>query len=89
MTVSIRMEVWGEYASFNRAELKVERVTYDIPTPSAARGMIEAIYYHPGLRWVVDRIYVLNPIQFTNIRRTEVKSKVLASGAYAAMTGKG
>lgn len=87
--MSVRMEVWGDYASFTRPELKVERVTYDVPTPSAARGMIEAIYYHPGLRWVIDRIYVLKPIQFTNVRRNEVKSKGLASGAYAAMTGKG
>lgn len=86
--MSIRMEVWGEYASFNRPEMKVERVSYDVPTPSAARGMIEAIFYHPGLRWVLDRIYVLKPIQFTNVRRNEVKSKLLASGAYAAMTGK-
>ena len=88
MRMSIRMEVWGEYASFNRPEMKVERVSYDVPTPSAARGMIEAIFYHPGLRWVLDRIYVLKPIQFTNVRRNEVKSKLLASGAYAAMTGK-
>ena len=87
--MSIRMEVWGEYASFNRPELKVERVTYDVPTPSAARGIIESAYYHPGLKWIVDRIYVLNPIQFTNIRRNEVKSKVLASNAYAAMIGNG
>ena len=86
--MSIRMEVWGEYALFNRPEMKVERVSYDVPTPSAARGMIEAIFYHPGLRWVLDRIYVLKPIQFTNVRRNEVKSKLLASGAYAAMTGK-
>ena len=86
--MSIRMEVWGEYAAFNRPEMKVERVSYDCPTPSAARGMIEAVYYHPGLKWIIDRIYVLNPIQFTNVRRNEVKSKGLASGAYAAMTGK-
>lgn len=86
--MSIRMEVWGDFASFNRPEMKVERVTYDVPTPSAVRGMIEAVYYHPGLRWVVDRIYVLNPIQFTNVRRNEVKSKIPASGAYASMIGK-
>jgi len=88
MIMSIMMEVWGEYAAFNRPEMKVERVSYDCPTPSAARGMIEAVYFHPGLKWVIDRIYVLNPIQFTNVRRNEVKSKGVASGAYAAMTGK-
>lgn len=87
--MAIRMEVWGEYATFNRPEMKVERMSYDVPTPSAARGMIEAVYFHPGLRWGIDRIYVLNPIQFTNVRRNEVKSKILASSAYSAMIGKG
>ena len=87
--MSIKMEVWGDFAAFNRPELKVERVSYDVPTPSAARGMIEAVYFHPGLRWVIDRIYVLKPIRFTNVRRNEVKSKMLVSSAYSAMTGKG
>lgn len=86
--MSIRMEVWGEYAAFNRPEMKVERVSYDVPTPSAARGMIEAVYYHPGMRWIIDRIHVLKPVVFTNVRRNEVKSKALGSGAYAVMTGK-
>ena len=52
----------------------MERVSYDVMTPSAARGLIEAIYWHPGLRWVVDRIHVCAPIRFTNLRRNEVKS---------------
>ncbi|MDY3278622.1 MAG: CRISPR-associated protein Cas5, partial [Eubacteriales bacterium] len=60
--MSILMEVWGPLASFNRPEMKTERVSYDVPTPSAARGMIESVYFHPGLRWQVDRIWVLNPI---------------------------
>ena len=85
--MSIRMEVWGDYACFTRPEMKVERVSYDVPTPSAARGMVEAVYYHPGLRWIIDRIHVLSPIVFTNLRRNEVKSKVLASSVRAAMTG--
>lgn len=89
MDLSVRMEVWGEYASFNRPEAKVERISYDTPTPSAARGMIEAVFFHPGLKWSVDKIYVLNPIRFTNLRRNEVKSKALASSARAAMTGSG
>lgn len=84
----IRMEVWGEYACFTRPEMKVERVRYDVPTPSAARGMIEAVFYHPGLKWIVDRIYVLNPIRFTNLRRNEVKSKILASNVLTAIRGK-
>ena len=60
----ICMEVWGEYASFNSPEMKVERVSYDLMTPSAARGLIESIYWHPGIRWIVDRIHVLAPIRF-------------------------
>lgn len=81
------MEVWGPYACFTNPAMKVERTSYDCPTPSAARGMLEAVYWHPGLRWHVDRIHVLSPIQFTNIRRNEVKAKLLASSARAAMTG--
>ena len=65
----IQLEVWGDYALFSRPELKVERMSYDVPTPSAARGLVEAIYYHPGLRWHIDRICVLNPIRFVSIRR--------------------
>lgn len=87
--MSIRVEVWGEYAMFTRPEMKVERVSYDVPTPSAVRGIIESIYFHPGMRWIVDKIYVLNPIRFTNIRRNEVKSKILCSSAKAAMMGNG
>lgn len=72
----IQLEVWGAYALFSRPELKVERVSYDVPTPSAARGIVEAVYYHPGLRWVIDRIHVLNPIRFVGIRRNEVTDKI-------------
>ena len=77
--MSIRMEVWGPWALFTRPEMKAERVTYDVPTPSAARGMLESVYYHPGMKWRVDKIYILNPIQFSNLRRNEVDAKVLAS----------
>lgn len=83
----IQLEVWGPYALFSRPEMHVERVSYEVPTPSAARGLVEAVYYHPGLQWHIRRIYVLNPIRFTNIRRNEVKSKVLASDVYSAMQG--
>ena len=85
----IRLEVWGAYACFSRPELKVERVSYDVMTPSAARGLVEAIYYHPGLRWIIDKSYVLSPIRFTNIRRNEVKSKVVSSAAKGVMQGNG
>lgn len=85
----IQLEVWGDYALFSRPELKVERMSYDVPTPSAARGLVEAVYYHPGLQWHIDRIYVLNTIRFVGIRRNEVKSKVLATTARAAAQGSG
>ena len=67
--------------------MKVERVSYDVITPSAARGVLEAIYWHPGLRWHVDKIYVLSPIKMTNIRRNEVQSKISKDNIRAAMTG--
>ena len=81
----ISVEVWGDYACFSRPEMKVERVSYDVMTPSAARGLLEAIYWHPGLRWSIDRIQVCNPIRFTNIRRNEVKEKVSFPGVRAKM----
>lgn len=64
---------------FTRPETKVERVSYDCITPSAARGLIESCYWHPGLKWHIDRIHVLSPIRFTNLRRNEVRSKISAS----------
>ena len=79
MGMGVKVKVWGDYALFSRPELKVERYSYDVMTPSAARGILEAIYWHPGLRWIIDKIYVKNPIHFTSVRRNEVKSKVLAS----------
>ena len=87
MGVGVKVRVWGDYALFSRPELKVERCSYDIITPSAARGILEAIYWHPGLRWYIDKIYVINPIQFTSVRRNEVKSKILASNVLQAYNG--
>ena len=87
MSQGIQVEVWGDYALFTRPELKVERVSYDVMTPSAARGIIEAVYWHPGLRWHVDRIHVMNPIAFTNIRRNEVKDKISAANVRSVMNG--
>ncbi len=85
--MSILMEVWGPMACFTRPEMKTERVSYDVPTPGAVRGMIESVFFHPGLRWVPDRIWVLNRIQFMNVRRNEVKSKVLASAVLQEANG--
>ena len=87
MGVGVKVNVWGDYALFSRPELKVERYSYDIITPSAARGILEAIYWHPGMLWIIDKIYVKNPIQFTSVRRNEVKSKILASNVLQAYNG--
>ena len=65
--------------------MKVERVSYDVMTPSAARGILEAIYWKPAIRWVIDRIHVLRPIRFENIRRNEVASKIPKNSIIAAM----
>ncbi len=81
----ISLEVWGDYACFTRPEMKTERVSYDIMTPSAARGLLESIYWHPGMRWVIDRIHVCAPIRFTNLRRNEVKSTISARSARTVM----
>lgn len=85
----IRLEVWGDYALFSRPEFKTERVTYDVMTPSAARGILEAVFWHPGLRWRIDRIHVLNPIRFDTIRRNEVDSVVNERKIQAMAEGKG
>lgn len=87
MGYGIVIRVWGDYALFTRPEMKVERVSYDVITPSAARGIIEAVYWKPAIRWVIDRIHVLNEIQFTNIRRNEVSEKASDSLARRAMSG--
>ena len=72
MTATLRLHVWGEFACFTRPEMKVERVSYDVITPSAARGILEAIYWKPEIRWNIDAIHVLKPIRFTSLRRNEV-----------------
>lgn len=82
------LKVWGEYACFSRPEMKVERVTYDVMTPSAARGILESIYFKPALRWIVDEIQVLKPIRFGNIRRNEVSRVIPTAQINAAIKGK-
>lgn len=66
------LEVWGPYACFTRPELKVERVSYDVITPSAARAIFESVFWKPAIQWQVTKIEVLNPIKWVNIRRNEV-----------------
>lgn len=83
--MSIMFEVWGEYAAFNRPEFKTERVTYDCMTPSAARGILEAIYWHPGMKYKIDAIYICSPIKTTNIRRNEVKRKISCNNVKKVM----
>jgi CRISPR-associated protein Cas5d len=81
----IRLHVWGERACFTRPEMKVERVSYDAMTPSAARGILDAIHWKPAIRWHVDRIHVLKPIRFESIRRNEVGSKLPPGAVTKAM----
>lgn len=87
MSHGVKVRVWGDLALFSRPEMKVERCSYDVMTPSAARGILEAVYWHPGIRWVIDRIYILKPIRFTSIRRNEVKSKVSSNNVLSAVNG--
>lgn len=87
MGYGIRLMVWGEFACFTRPEMKVERVSYDVITPSAARGILEAIHWKPAVKWVVDRLHVLNEIKFDNVRRNEVGSKIPAGNVRKAMKG--
>ena len=81
------LEIAGELACFTRPEMKVERVSYDVITPSAARSVFEAILWKPAIRWHVRRIEVLKPVRFMNLRRNEVGSKVSASNVLKAMNG--
>ena len=80
--------VEGDYACYSRPELKVERVSYDVPTPGALEGMLKSVYWKPAIRYVIDRIVVFQPIEFANIRRNEVKDKVLLSAVKKQMKGK-
>jgi CRISPR-associated protein Cas5d len=85
MAYGVKLKVWGDYACFTRPEMKVERVSYDVMTPSAARAILEAIYWKPAITWVIDRIHVFAPIRFMNIRRNEVESKIPLKNITAAM----
>ena len=85
MGFGVKLHIWGKYACFTRPEMKVERVSYDVITPSAARGVLEAIHWKPAIRWVIDRIHVLKPIHFQNIRKNEVSSKISADNVKKAM----
>jgi CRISPR-associated protein Cas5d len=77
---TFRVRVRGPYACFTRPEFKTERVSYEVMTPSAARGVLEAILWKPAIRWHIERIHVLAPIRFQTVRRNEVNSKASVKG---------
>lgn len=85
MSYGIRLKVWGNHGCFTRPEMKVERVSYDVMTPSAARGILEAVHWKPAIRWVVEAIHVLEPIRFQSIRRNEVGHKAPVGNIKSAM----
>src|SRR5690625_3559897 len=85
MNYGIKLLIWGDRACFTRPEMKAERVSYDVITPSAARGILEAIHWKPAIRWVIDRIHVLRPIRFETIRRNEIASRISTRNVRAAM----
>jgi CRISPR-associated protein Cas5d len=89
MSTGIQVKVWGDFALFTRPEFKAERASYQVMTPSAARGVIESIHRKPAIRWIVDRIRVLNPIRFDTLRRNEVAGKAPYSTARTASGGRG
>ena len=71
----LEVKLWGEYACFTRPEMKVERVTYSVMTPSAARGALEAIFWKPQVTWRIEEIHVLNPVAYTSILRNEINDR--------------
>ena len=87
MAYGFKIMIDGDYACFTRSELKVERVSYDVPTPGALEGLIKCVYWKNAVRYVIDKIVVFNPIEFTNIRRNEVKSKINLSSIKQQMKG--
>lgn len=87
MSYGCKILISGDYACFTRPETKMERVSYEVPTPSAIEGMLKAIYWKPAIRYVIDKIVVINPIKYTNIRRNEVKEKISYSKVKSAMNG--
>ena len=89
MSYGFKIIVEGDYASFVRSEMKVERVSYDVPSVSALEGLIKSVYWKPSIKIVIDEIVVFNPIKFINLRRNELKSKVLLSSVKQQMKGIG
>ena len=87
MSHGFKLMIEADYACYTRPELKVERVSYDVPTPGALEGMLKSVYWKPAIRYVIDKIIVFNDIDFANIRRNEVKDKVLHIAVRKQMNG--
>lgn len=85
MSNTVCLKVWGDYACFTRPEMKVERVSYDVITPSAARAIFEAILWKPAIRWRVTKIEVLSPVRWISVRRNEVGAVASVRTAQTAM----
>ena len=88
MNNTVRLYIWGDYACFTRPEMKVERVSYDVITPSAGRGILTAIHWKPAMLWIIDKIHVLKPIRFESVRRNELGGKISVSSVSGAMKRK-
>jgi CRISPR-associated protein Cas5d len=86
---ALEVKVWGDFACFTRPEMKVERVSYPVMTPSAARGVLEAIFWKPEMRWEVEEIHVLKPIRYFSILRNEVNSRASYRAAQGWITSGG
>ncbi|MBS0617295.1 MAG: type I-C CRISPR-associated protein Cas5 [Spirochaetes bacterium] len=82
---SISLKVWGDFACFTRPEMKVERVSYDVMTPSAARGILEAILWKPAIAWRIHSIAVLKPVRWIQFRRNELGSKIPPTNVTSVM----
>lgn len=89
MSKGFKIIVKGDYALFTRPEMKVERVSYDVPPPGALEGLLKSIYWKPAIRYEIDKIVVFNPINFTSVRRNEVKEKISLQSITGQMNGTG
>ncbi len=81
----VRLRIFGDYACFTRPEMKSERVSYDVPTPSALRGILEALHWKPAISWRVDAVHMMRPVKFTSIRRNELGGKIPTRNINEAM----
>ena len=88
MSFGFKVEVWGDYACFTIPSTKSDRTSYEVMTPSAARNILQSIYWHPGMNYVIDKIYVMNPIKFISVKRNEIKCKASALLFKKAMLAK-